>query len=277
MASPCELLMALESPQEAERLLKLAAEEAWRIEAKFSRYREDNIVHRINAGDGKPIEVDEETAALLDFADQCFELSEGLFDITSGVLREVWHFDGSDKIPSEAAVAAVLPRVGWQRLTWARPMLTLPAGMQIDFGGIGKEYAVDRVVGLLRGHSPASILVNFGGDLAVTRAREDNRPWLIGVDDPENTGKGACNTLQLTQGALATSGDARRYLLHEGVRYGHVLDPRTGWPVQGAPRSVTVAAATCTEAGMLATFALLQGRDARAFLDAQELRYWCLD
>lgn len=83
--------------------------------------------------------------------------------------------------------------------------------------------------------------------------------------------------LSLAAGALATSGDARRFLLKDGVRYGHILDPRTGWPVRGAPRSVTVAAPTCTEAGVLATLAMLQGREARAWLAAQGAPHWIVD
>jgi thiamine biosynthesis lipoprotein len=80
--------------------------------------------------------------------------------------------------------------------------------------------------------------------------------------------------LQLEHGALATSGDSRRFLLKDGVRYGHVLDPRTGWPVAGAPRSVTVAASSCTEAGLLSTLALLQGPRAAGYLNEQGVRYW---
>ena len=80
--------------------------------------------------------------------------------------------------------------------------------------------------------------------------------------------------MNITRGALATSGDSRRYILRDGVRYGHILDPRSGWPVREAPRSVTVAAATCTEAGMLATLAMLEGPAAESFLAEQGVRYW---
>jgi thiamine biosynthesis lipoprotein len=91
-----------------------------------------------------------------------------------------------------------------------------------------------------------------------------------------NNAGGVARHIDLTVGALATSGDSRRFLLKDGKRYGHVLDPRSGWPVVGAPRSVTVAAATCTEAGMLATLALLQGTEAEAFLEAQAVQFWAL-
>jgi FAD:protein FMN transferase len=102
-----------------------------RNEHKFSRYRDDNIVHRINHSAGVPLQVDEETAALLDFAAQCYELSDGRFDITSGILRQVWRFDGSNLLPTTEQVQSLLGHIGWSKLTWQRPWLTLPAGMEL--------------------------------------------------------------------------------------------------------------------------------------------------
>ncbi len=122
----------------------VAAQEAWRVEKKFSRYRNDSVTAWIHENRGTTIEVDAETASLMDFASQCFELSEGLFDITSGVLRRAWTFDGSDRIPDAAVIEQLLPLVGFEKLQWRSPRLVLPAGMELDFGGIGKEYAVDR-------------------------------------------------------------------------------------------------------------------------------------
>lgn len=275
MGSPCELLIAdVDSTLLAEAARRCAAE-AWRIEAAWSRYRPDNIVHAINQAAGRPVRVDEETAGLLDFAELCFELSDGRFDITCGVLRRVWTFDGSAHLPSAADVADCLQQVGWRKVSWQRPWLTLPVGMEIDFGGIGKEYAVDRAFLAVQHLCPqASILVNFGGDLHAGRPPPGMAAWTIGVEDPN--GAEAVRHLALLEGALATSGDAHRFLLHEGKRYGHILDPVTGWPVENAPRSVTVAAATCVQAGMLSTFAMLHGQAAEHFLDEQNVRYWSL-
>lgn len=273
MASPCEVLVETEDAALAARLARIAAHEARRVERKFSRYRRDNIVHRINSSAGQPTEVDTETANLLDYADTCFQLSDGLFDITSGALRAVWRFDGSDRVPAAEQVAQVAKRIGWSRVTWSRPRLHLPAGMEIDLGGLGKEYAVDRTVQLLRQHTPASLVVNFGGDLVVTGPRRDGTPWSVGLDDPRRD-KASLGAIALERGALATSGDARRFLLRDGIRYSHILDPRSGWPVQGAPRSVTVCAGTCMEAGMLATMASLRGEEAEDFLRCQGVNYW---
>lgn len=285
MASPCEVLVDGGDRALAEQLATLAAGEASRIEHKYSRYREDSLLARLHrhAQDfpGQPFEVDEETSALLDLAAQCHALSDGLFDITSGVLRRAWTFDGSDHLPAPAEVERWLALVGWQRLVWQRPQLTLQPGMQIDLGGIGKEYAVDRVLGLLQAAAPGRpLLVNFGGDLAVSGPQGDGQPWRVGIERPAASAaapaQGGDLVLELTQGAITTSGDARRFLLRDGVRYGHILDPRTGWPVPGAPRSVTVAAGTCTEAGLFSTLAMLQGEGAEAFLEAQGLPFWVL-
>jgi thiamine biosynthesis lipoprotein len=172
-------------------------------------------------------------------------------------------------------VSALLATVGWQRVRWRSPEITLLPGMEIDLGGIGKEYAVDRAAALVRPLS-SRCLLNFGGDLlALGPQDEHGRPWRVGIESLGGADV-AAKQIDLASGALATSGDARRFLLKDGRRYGHILDPTTGWPVAGAPRSVTVAAPTCTQAGMLATFALLAGPDAEAFLTAQGVQFWAL-
>jgi len=273
MASPCEVLVEGAGQDLARELLAIAQAEARRIEHKFSRYRDDSVIGRLHAARGTPTEVDDETALLLDFAAHCHALSGGLFDVTSGVLRAAWRFDGSGRLPDPAAVAALRERVGWPRVAWQRPWLTLPDGMEIDLGGIGKEYAVDRVLALLRARTPLPLLVNFGGDLAVSGPRTGGTRWQVGIEIPDLPTQ-AASLLQIEAGGLATSGDARRFLIKDGVRYGHILDPRSGWPVRDAPRSVTVAAPTCTEAGVLSTLALLQGAGAEAWLQAQQMPHW---
>lgn len=274
MGSPCEVLIDTGDESAAHELILLAQREALRIEQKYSRYRDHNIVHRINTSGGIPVQVDDETARLIEYADQCYRLTDGKFDITSGVLRRAWKFDGSDRIPTQARIEALLSSVGWDKATWASPVFTLPAGMEIDFGGIAKEYAVDKTAQLLHAQTPASLVVNYGGDLYITSPRANGEAWRIGVDDPHHTGQRALGQIPLARGGLCTSGDSRRFLLKDGVRYGHILNPKTGWPVTGTPRSVTVLANTCIEAGMLATFAMLEGERAEEFLKEQQVKYW---
>ncbi len=273
MASPCEVLVDTDDRAAAEAALELAAAEAQRVERAFSRYRADNIVHRINHANGLPVAVDAETAHLIDYAAACHAMSGGRFDITSGVLRRVWTFDGGHRVPTDEAVHTALRLVGWHRVTWKGHTLTMPPGMEIDLGGIGKEYAVDRAAQLIATRIRDAFVVNFGGDLFASGARRGGRPWGVGVDDPERTGGAAVYRIEFARGGLATSGDARRFVIWKGRRLGHILDPRTGWPVEHAPRAVTVIAATCVEAGTLATLAILQGPRARAFLEEQGVQF----
>ena len=315
MASPCELLIEGASEPLARGLVESARDEAWRIERKFSRYRDDSVIAQMHRSRGTPLSVDDETALLLDFAGQCHTLSGGLFDVTSGVLRAAWRFDGSGHLPDPALVEALCRRIGWHRVVWQRPWFTLPRDMELDLGGMAKEYAVDRVLGLLMAQAPLPMLVNFGGDIVVSGPRSAGRAWQVGIERPvaaatltganatarsgaaanvaagaeaatnvaagteaaANVAAGAAaGLIALSAGGLATSGDARRFLLSEGVRYGHILDPRSGWPVRDAPRSVTVAAPTCTEAGVLATLAMLQGAQAETWLAAQQMPHWVI-
>jgi thiamine biosynthesis lipoprotein len=276
MASPCEVLVDTDERAEAAALLRLAHQEAERIEHKFSRYRRGNIVDRINHSAGQPVPVDAETAQLIDYAAACWEMSQGRFDITSGVLRRAWTFDGSNRVPSPERVHELLQHVGWNRVTWKDATLAMPAGMEIDLGGIGKEYAVDRAALLLAGSAHSAFLVNLGGDLFASGARRADRPWAAGIDDPQHSGDRAVYRIEFARGGLATSGDARRFLRWNGKRLGHILDPRTGWPVEDPPRSVTVLAATCIEAGTLSTLAYLQGAGAGAFLQQQGVQHWVL-
>lgn len=268
MASPCECLVRHVSEKLARQVVQAVAEEAWRIEYKFSRYRDDNLMAAINAGDAQWVVVDDETARLLDFAEQCWQLSEGAFDITSGVLRRAWRFDGSDRVPESAQVDALLPLVGWDKVERKADRIRLQKGMELDLGGIGKEYAVDSAFQLAGKFTDADLLVNFGGDLV---GRSATAPWQVGM---EGTARPMAGQLKFTSGALATSGDSRRFLLRNGVRYSHVLDPRSGWPVAEAPRAVTVFGQQCTQAGLLSTLALLQGKHAEELLREAGVQYW---
>ncbi len=274
MASPCEIFIRTEDATHAKKIIQIATTEARRIEKKYSRYATNNIIDQINNANGKTLSVDEETALLLDYAEQCYQLSDGLFDVTAGVLRKFWRFDGSNNIPKQQDIEQIIRYIGWHKVKWQKPLLTLSPGMEIDFGGIGKEYAVDRVTTLIKQTSSAFALINFGGDMAAVGFQSHmEKPWEIGLQDPENPESGPIARIKLSHGAVATSGDSNRFLLKDGQRYSHILNPKTGWPIDNAAKQVTVMAPTCIEAGMLATFAILQGLDAENFLAAQDVEY----
>jgi len=267
--------------QQAQAVTSAVAACALRLEHKFSRYRDDNIVARINRAAGQPVVVDEETARLFDFAELAWRLSDGKFDITSGALRRAWKFDGGTRTPDAAEIRALLPLVGWSRVHWQRPVLTMLPGMEIDLGGIGKEYAVDQALVAAAAVTSDPVLVNFGGDLAVTGPRRDGRPWKVGIEGigtathtVADNAPTASRRIDLSAGALATSGDTYRFVSAAGERLPHILDPRSGAPVRGAPRSVTVAAPTCTQAGLWCTLAMLEGAGAEALLQREAVRHW---
>ena len=262
MGCPCALHLYAESRREAERIAQAAVGEVRRLEAKYSRFRGDSLTAHINrsAQSAAGVEVDAETAALLDYAATCHAESDGRFDITSGVLRRAWDFK-SKRVPRQAEIDALLPLVGWQRVRWERPHLVLPrAGMELDFGGYVKEYAVDRVAELCRGLGLEHGLVDLGGDLAVVGPHPDGRPWSVGIRNPAQP-EAAISGVALAAGGLATSGNYERGMWVDGKRYTHVLDPRTGWPVEGLS-SVSVSAPHCLVAGSASTIAMLLGQSA---------------
>ena len=275
MASPCQVLVETDDLGFARALGKYAATEARRIDEKFSRYKAGSVVAKILESRGHSITVDDETARLLDYGEMLWRMSEGRFDLTSGILRHAWQFEEATHAPDPTRIPELMRNVGWQRLQWTSPVLTLPAGMEVDFGGIGKEYAVDRVADWAARKSPDPVLVNFGGDLRCTGAAPASGAWQVGIESLSQPGQPA-KRIELKSGALATSGDARRAIVIDGKRYGHILDARTGWPAPGAPRSITVAATTCSQAGCFSTLAMLQGAEAEDFLRAENLRYWLL-
>lgn len=275
MAGNCEVHVECDTASEAGRLASLAFAETSRIESKFSRYREDSVVQAINRSYGRPVIVDSETAQLLDFAANAYHLSEARFDITSGVLRRAWKLDGSAYEPDLLLIESLRSLVGWDKVAFDGHAITLRPGMQIDLGGIGKEYAADRVAQLLFEKSGRRIMVNFGGDIRAIGSKPGDEPWHIGIESPESAAR-PIGEIALRDGGVATSGDARRYCIVNGAHLGHILDPRTGWPVKNAPHSVTVLAGFCLEAGLLSTLAMLHGSDAETFLSAQGVIHHCV-
>ncbi|HQW38927.1 MAG TPA: FAD:protein FMN transferase [Usitatibacteraceae bacterium] len=273
MAAANEIQVDGDDPGRAHAAAGEAIAEVLRIEAKYSRYRPDSVLSRINVGaGGAPVAVDPETEALLDYAGACWHESAGLFDATSGVLRRAWDF-GARRVPGEAELAPLLALVGWQRVERSPGRVRLPlAGMELDFGGLGKEYAVDRAVAVLRDAGVASALVNLAGDLAILGPRPGGQPWRVGLRHPRREGELAA-TFAVTSGAIATSGDYERFVEVDGVRHCHVLDPRTGRSAQGF-QSVSVHAPACLVAGSATTVAMLKGEsEGLAWLEALGLPF----
>jgi FAD:protein FMN transferase len=279
MACSNEIVVADSDEVRAAKAMEAAAGEVLRIESKYSRYRADprSIVHRINSAAGEPefIECDQETRGLLNFAGQLFEKSDGLFDITSGILRRAWNFS-KPEIPRPDVLQPLLGLIGWQNIDRSESGVRLRLkGMEIDFGGFGKEYAADRAAKVLTQMGTSSGYVNLGGDIRVVGPKPDGQAWLFGVQDPRNPGSPVAK-IPISKGGLATSGDYEKYLEIDGKRYCHILNPKTGFPAD-CWRSVSISRVTTISAGGYATIAMLKESDAPAFLKKSNCAYFLVD
>ena len=277
MGSPCEIQLFAEHREEAERIAGVTIADVARLETLYSRYREDSLLSTINrvAAAGGSITVDEETAGLLNYADTCHAQSGGLFDISSGILRRAWRFDRG-QLPDASLISDLLDKVGWRKVRWNPPVLEFPiSGMEIDFGGVVKEYAVDRAAALCSTEGIRHGVVNLGGDIKVIGPRADGSPWRIGIRHPRREGA-VIKSLLMTEGALATSGDYERCIQLNGIRYGHILNPRTGWPVRHMA-AVSVVGDFCVVAGSASTIAMLREEGAAAWLKELGLPHLWVD
>ncbi|MBL9188192.1 MAG: FAD:protein FMN transferase [Opitutaceae bacterium] len=231
------------------------------FEAKYSRFRPDSLVSRINAAAGREwIAVDAEMEGLLKLCDTLHFMTQGVLDPTALPLLRLWDYKAAQpRIPATAEIAAALALVGWKKVQRAPGKVFLPvAGMALDFGGFGKEYAVDFVARIAGEHGITSALVDFGHDLRAL-GRPPGRPaWHIGLEDPRQPGRSDGSLAILGQG-VASSGDYLRSFTIEGKRYGHIIDPRTGWPVANGCTQATVVASSCLQAGVLSTTAFVLG------------------
>jgi thiamine biosynthesis lipoprotein len=217
------------------------------------------------AGSGDFTHLDPESETLLEIADQLWRSSGGLFDITSGVLRKAWRFDAANTPVDLSQLEALKKKVGWDKVKRTGEGVYLPVkGMEIDLGGLAKEYAADCAVRLLRDHGVTSALIELAGDVATIGSQPSGRPWRVGIRAPQ--GGDPVGGIALSNAAAATSGNYARTLQFEGRTYGHLLNPLTGWPVEG-PTSVTVIGENCLSAGAVTTIACLQSpKGAMAWL-----------
>ena len=231
------------------------------FEAKYSRFRSDSLVSRINTAAGREwIEIDAEMEAMLKLCDTLHFMSQGVLDPTSLPLLRLWDYKAeTPRIPSAAEISEARARVGWKKVQRTAGKVCLPEpGMALDFGGFGKEYAADMTAQLAVQHGIAHALVDYGHDLRAVGTPPDRTAWHIGLEDPRRPGVSS-GSIGLVGKGIASSGDYIRRFILEGKRYGHIIDPRTGAPVANGCMQATVIAGTCLQAGVLATTAFVLG------------------
>ena len=237
-----------------------------RLERLMSVWREGSDIRRLNAAAGRqPVPVSADVLAVLHDAHQISEWTGGKFDVTFGVLSDLWRFDHDqdNRLPDMTEVRRRLPLIDYRSLQLddaaGTAFLRMP-GMRVHLGGIGKGYAIDSGARILRAHGITDFMIQAGGDLYVAGLK-DGHPWHLGIQDPRGSANHAFATIDLTNSTLSTSGDYERSFVENGRRYHHILDPATGEPARGC-RSVTILSRSAVLADGLSTGAFLLGPEA---------------
>ncbi len=243
---------------EAGHAIDSAFLEVGRVDSLMSRYKEESAVSQLNrTGHTGNLE-------LVDLLRECKkwgQLTEGAFDVTVTPLFMLWDFRQGE-VPDASDLEQTLELVDYRRISVTDSTASIPAGFEVDLGGVAKGYAVDQAVTRLLSLGLRHALVEAGGDIRTVGGRV-GKPWRIGVRHPRR--EGLLRTLEVWDGAVTTSGDYEKYFIEDGVRYHHILDPSTGQPARGCI-SVTILAETAAEADILATGVLVLGPDRGARL-----------
>ncbi len=229
------------SEDEARRAVTAAYRELDRIEALMSEWRPESPISLVDAAAGhNPVEVPEELRALLERSMDYSRKTEGTFDITWRGMGRIWHFDDTFRVPNHAEVAQARRTIDYRRIHIDGNNIYLPKGTNIGLGGIAKGYAIDRAAAVLKKAGFPDSLVDGGGDILASGTRYGH-PWQIGVQDPRAERGKLLGVVEISNAALVSSGDYERFRLVNGVRYHHLIDPRTGWPATAAMASTVLA------------------------------------
>ncbi|MEY3600131.1 MAG: hypothetical protein RLZZ463_908 [Bacteroidota bacterium] len=265
MGSRFDLTVVAKDQAACQYYLGIAEQEITRIENLISDWRSGTEVDQINKNAGiKPVKVSWETFQLIERSKYLSKITEGAFDISYAVVDRIWKFDGTvNQLPDPEVVKASVSKIGYQKIvTQAQDttvFLELP-GMKIGFGSNGKGYAADKTRMLLQSLGVEAGIVNASGDLTTWGKKPDGTDWMVGITNPLNKEQ-IFSWLPVVNSAIATSGNYEKYIDIAGKRYSHIIDPRTGYPVQGVI-SVSVLAPSAELCDALATSVFVLGVDA---------------
>lgn len=261
LGTTCELQFVCEDPARAVAYQEAAVNWVANFENRYSRFRPDSLLSRINAAAGQgSVQVDAEMEQMLDVCAALNDMTEGILDATALPLMRLWDYRSAQpRIPTEKEIAAARQLVGWKKVQRKPGYVYLPtAGMALDFGGWGKEYAVDAVAQIARNYGITNGLIDFGHDLRAFGSPPGKPGWHIGLEDPARPGTYR-GTIAVKERGIASSGDYLRNFTMNGRRYGHIIDPRTGSPVGNGCLQVTVIAPSCLQAGVFSTVGFVLG------------------
>lgn len=264
MGSRFDLTIVAKDSTDGNKHIETAIEEITRIEKLISSWDTNSQTSEINRNAGvKPVTVDKELFDLIERAIVISKLTDGAFDISYASMDRIWKFDGSmTKMPSKEEINASVEKVGYQNIVLDQENCTVflkLRGMKIGFGAIGKGYAADKAKQLLISKGVSSGIINASGDMNTWGKQPNGEDWAVAITNPMNKNK-AFALLPLKQGAVVTSGDYEKFVMFNGVRYAHIINPKTGYPSRGII-SVTVFAPTAELADALATSIFVMGKD----------------
>ncbi len=279
MGSRFELTVVANDEAEAEQNIDLAVSEIQRIEKLISSWDRDSQTSQVNRNAGiKPIKVEKELFGLIERAIKISEITDGAFDISYASMDRIWKYDGSMKeMPSKEEIKASVSKVGYQKIILNKENSTVflkEPGMKIGFGAIGKGYAADKAKELLIKNGVSGGIINASGDMNTWGRQPDGREWTVAITNPMNKDK-TFALLPLRQGAVVTSGDYEKYVNFNGIRYSHIINPRTGYPATGMI-SVSVFAPKAELADALATSVFVLGKEVGLNLIEQLPQVECI-
>ncbi len=232
-------------------------------EAILSKTIEGSDVWRINHANGEPTKVSKHTIAVLNVAQDISARSQGAFDVTIAPASALWDFKSEQPtLPDEQALSDAAALVDYTKLVIEGDMVTLPAGMMIDLGGIAKGYIADEIAALCKSRGIISGLLNFGGNVVTLGVKPDGKPWNVGLQDPDEPTGAYMAAVAVENSSVVTSGIYERGFDLNGVRYHHLLLPSTGWPVQNELASVTILTKSSMLADALSTSCFVLGEEA---------------
>ena len=262
LGSPLEITVVAKDTIQGNQYIDLAITEVKRIEYLISDWIPSTQISQVNKNAGsKPVKVDKEVFDLVGRAIKVSQITSGAFDISYASMDKIWKFDGSMKaMPTEEAIKKSVSKIGYKNIILDSKEQTIflkNEGMKLGLGGIGQGYIADKVKELLFSKGCTSGIVNVSGDINAWGRQQDGNPWTVGIVNPLNKNK-VFATFPLEDSAVETSGNYEKYVIFNGIRYSHIIDPRTGYPAQGVV-SVSVFAKQTEIADALATGIFVMG------------------
>jgi len=265
IGGPCEIKFFCSNKKVAQRILSDIDTELKYLDSLLNYFSPNSLVSRVNKEHCAQLPEDIKPIFLL--SDSISRLTNGLFDISIAPLLEIWGFYGKEKrIPAKEEIARVKRFVDYRKITIIGDSIFIPENMKIDLGAIAQGFAADRVAEIMKKNRIKSAVINIAGEVYALGNSPKNRPWVVGIKNPR--GEGVIEKVGLSNGALSTSGDYEKFFVIDGIRYAHIIDPRTGYPA-GNYASVTIFAESATFADGIATAVSVMGaQEGKKFLDS---------